>query len=536
MENLENFKQFGKLSKSLALTPTTRNAVIYTRVSSKEQADTNMSLPTQKKYCYELAAKGKFNVIKEFGGTYESAKTDDRKEFERMLAFVRKSKSKQKVNYIIVYNLNRFSRTGGGAIALAEDLRKEGINVISCMQPGETNTPTGQLQMNIQLLFSKYENDTRTELCVNGMIERLLRGEWCGGAPVGYDNITINGKKTVRKNAMGEIIRQMFHWKVFDRLTHTQIVEKANALGMNTNLKRLTSIFRNPFYCGLMAHGVLNGEIVRGNHEPLVTQEVFLKANDVELNRPQGYSAHIENNNLPMKGFIRCSECGISMTGYTNHKKKLHYYKCNTRGCSNNVNVNQCHAQFQKLISTFMVKSPLLLQLKQQLAYTFEFMNKENLEHETQIKRRAADIQKKIDKVNERYAVGEIDRNVYDQVKSKFESELTDINKELGKVDINLSNLSQYIEFGVSISQNINILWQNSDYEMRQKIQYLAFPEGISYDKKNDHYLTPRINSFFAVLPVLSTVYGASANGKGGTNAPLSPLVASTGIEPVSKV
>lgn len=329
MENLDNFNQFGKHSKSLAPTPTTRNAVIYTRVSSKEQADHNMSLATQKKYCYELATKGKFNVVKEFGGTYESAKTDDRKEFERMLAFVRKSKLK--INYIIVYNLNRFSRTGGGAIALAEDLRKkDGINVISFMQPGETDTPTGQLQMNIQLLFSKYENDTRTELCVSGMVERLLRGDWCGHAPRGYDNITINGKKTVRVNEDGEIIRQMFQWKVYDRLTHTQIVEKANALGLKINLKRLTGIFKNVFYCGLMANGVLKGKVVPGNHEPLVSREVFLMANDVELNRRHGYTNKIENNDLPMKGFIRCSECANPMTGYTNKKKQLHYYKCNT--------------------------------------------------------------------------------------------------------------------------------------------------------------------------------------------------------------
>ncbi len=285
-----------------------------------------------------------------------------------------------------------------------------------------------------------------------------------------------------------------------------------------------------------MAHGVLNGKVVQGNHEPLITEKMFLRANDVDLNRRQGYTNKIENNNLPMKGFIKCSECGSSMTGYTNHKKQLHYYNCNTKGCSNNVNVNHCHQQFHILTSAFMVGSKFIPQLKQQLKYTFEFMNQENTEQETQIKRRVNEIQKKLDTVNERFAIGEIDRNIYEQVKSKFDAELTSMNKELGKVDYNLSNLDRYIDVGITISQNINILWEASDYDMRQKVQYLTFPEGISYDKKNDHYLTPRINSFFAALPVLSGTNGAGINGKGGTNAPLSPSVASTGIEPISKV
>ena len=49
--------------------------MIYTRVSTKEQADTNQSLETQKKYCLQYALKNDLNVLGFFGGTYESAKT-----------------------------------------------------------------------------------------------------------------------------------------------------------------------------------------------------------------------------------------------------------------------------------------------------------------------------------------------------------------------------------------------------------------------------------------------------------------------------
>lgn len=76
--------------------------VIYTRVSSKEQTK-GMSLETQRKDCESYATRNKLSIMGQFGGTYESAKTDERKEFNRMLSFVKKSK--EKINIIIVYSV-----------------------------------------------------------------------------------------------------------------------------------------------------------------------------------------------------------------------------------------------------------------------------------------------------------------------------------------------------------------------------------------------------------------------------------------------
>ena len=53
------------------------NCVIYTRVSTKEQADNNMSLETQRKHCEQFAIKNQYQIRGYFGGTYESAKTDE---------------------------------------------------------------------------------------------------------------------------------------------------------------------------------------------------------------------------------------------------------------------------------------------------------------------------------------------------------------------------------------------------------------------------------------------------------------------------
>jgi site-specific DNA recombinase len=168
--SLDLFKPFSKQNTG-AKKVTGMNAVVYTRVSSKEQED-NFSLPYQKKVCEEFARRIGYNVLAFFGGTYESAKTDERKEFNRMLSFVKKSK--EKIAHIIVYNEDRFSRTGANAIYITSELKKQGVVVVSATSPIDSTTPSGTLHQNIKFVFSQYDNDQRRERCMAGTKERLL--------------------------------------------------------------------------------------------------------------------------------------------------------------------------------------------------------------------------------------------------------------------------------------------------------------------------------------------------------------------------
>jgi len=91
--------QFAKGNNGETTKTGIQNCVIYTRVSSKEQMDTNQSLEWQKKYCTDYATKNQFAIKGYFGGTYESAKSDERKEFNRMLKFVKASK--ERISFIL---------------------------------------------------------------------------------------------------------------------------------------------------------------------------------------------------------------------------------------------------------------------------------------------------------------------------------------------------------------------------------------------------------------------------------------------------
>ena len=112
MTNLDSFSSFGNQTKSkLPKFTDHKTAVVYTRVSTKEQSDNNLSLSFQRRTIEEYAERNGINILEYFGGTYESAKTDGRKEFLRMFDFLKKNKGK--ISHLLVYTLDRFSRTGG---------------------------------------------------------------------------------------------------------------------------------------------------------------------------------------------------------------------------------------------------------------------------------------------------------------------------------------------------------------------------------------------------------------------------------------
>ena len=132
-------------------------AISYSRVSSKEQADNNMSLDTQIKQIRNYAKKSDYKLVQEFGGTHESAKTDERIEFNKMKKFALNPKNK--IDTILITNFDRFSRSGASSMLIIRELKDKGINVVSVNQ--NINTNNGLLASAMNLVFSNHANETR---------------------------------------------------------------------------------------------------------------------------------------------------------------------------------------------------------------------------------------------------------------------------------------------------------------------------------------------------------------------------------------
>lgn len=505
MKNRElDFMAFAK--GKLAEDKTTKNCVIYTRVSTKEQADNNMSLETQKRMCEMYCKTNGLNILGHFGGTYESAKTDERKAFNNMLDFVKKSKDK--ISQIIVSSVDRFSRSGSNAIYIKEQLKEQGVGVQSVSQPVDASTAGGNLQQNIYFMFSQYENQIRRDKCMTGVKDSLLRGEWCQHIPIGYSSKRENGKRIIYVNEQGKQIRKAFMWKANEGLTNEEIRIRLDKLGIKLPFQRISLMLKNPFYCGMLSHRALEGKVIEGKHEKLISKELFFKVNEIMSGNNNGYKVTMVNEDIPLKRFLKCDSCGRYMRGYKASKNQEYYYKCNSIGCKNNKRADELHIKFKRMLSKYTlnpekVNEPLI---KECMTYAYHYLTEQKVEETSVTEKQIIELKSKIDKAEERLFNGEITRAIFDKFSFSLKKELHELEQNSSKTKLQVSNLDSCIQKAIDISLKLNTEWHYSDYVEKQKLQFLIFPEGIKYNKEKDECRTEKVNSVFTAIADIASI------------------------------
>jgi site-specific DNA recombinase len=515
MENIDIFNQFNKQpKKQMYKIGKNKNTIIYTRVSTKEQAENNLSLETQLKGCIEYAKKLEYNIVEKFGGTYESAQSDERKEFQKMIDFAKKSK--EGISYIFVYSLERFSRTGGNAIWLSKQLRELGISIISVTQPIDTTNPAGVLQESILFLFSQFDNDLRRQKAVAGMKEKIKKGYWIGRAPTGYDIITKSKEQRATINETGKLLRKAFGWKS-EGITNTEILKKLKTRGLTLYIQKLNWVLTNPFYCGIIIHNLLENEPIEGKHPPLISKELFLKVNNIQAKYKHA-KVKKEFNETPLKHFLKCDLCNTPFVGYAVKKKNLFYYKCAKHGCKCNKTAKHLNDKFLLEVGKYTIKNDLFEPLKDELLFRYNELNKTNIEDSKLIKSQLNEIEKKINKIEERYVFGEIEKELYNKFISKLKKERIEIQLKFDEINNQLSNPEEYVKYSLLLASKLTEIWRFEDYATKEGLQYLLFPKGIHYDRVKDDYRTDEKNTIFDEIALITSDTEEVKKGKTDKN------------------
>ena len=506
--------------------------VIYTRVSSKEQADNNGSLETQMKYCEQYAISNKLEVVERFGGTYESAQSDDnRKEFQRMLAYVKKN---QKVRTIIVYSLDRFSRTGSQASNTIEQLRAKGIEVKAVQQDFDTSNPSGKMMQEIMMVVARMDNDMRRDKCVTGMQEKLLKGYWIGPVPKGYKNL--NPKSTADQQKFvitqeGKLIKRAFEMRAKSH-GYQDIEDKLAPLGFTTKARHLGRIFSNPFYAGLIVSSHISGQVIKGNHPALISEAIFLKVNGKEPGMPQRCTTKHEM--LPLKTFMKEEESGIPFTGYISKKGSIPYYKNRYKGKAVNINAKKVNEAFKEMLRQWSIHKDTSDILKDKVNGALNQKLKEQLELEKALVKIENDLESRLERLEEKFVNDEISTAIYHKHRLKIESEIVDNRKKLINTPFKSSNLEKAVEKGIELCRNPSVLWGSSDYMNKRNLQNIFFPEGILVSKEKRTVRTDRVNT---VILEIARQQGDVAHKKTGNTdfeIVFSRYVAGTGLEPAT--
>lgn len=502
-----------------------RVAVIWCRVSTKEQFKNNCSIDVQKKECREYATQHNIQVIGEYEGKGESAKTTNGRQFQEMLKVVTSNK---KVNTILVRTYDRFSRTGGEGIVVKEMLRKRGVDLIAVAQPVEKNTQ-GEFLEDLYLILSKFDNSQRRDKCLAGIKGCMERGDWCCRVPMGFSRKKVDKRHIITVNETGKILREAFLWKANENITSDEIMRRLNRRGVFIKKSQLSEMFRNKFYCGMIRHWSLGEDWIRGNQEILIEPEIFDKVNRKMNERHLAGYEKQESNNFPLKGHVFCPDCHRPFTAYTVKKKNRDYYKCNTKGCCHNRAADVMHQKYINLLSDYRIPKCLFPILQRVFTKVFWENNQREKEEIKSLNIRLTDCEVKAKAVRLRYGLGEIDKEIYDDTMNVLEEQKDEIEQNLELYKNKLSNLDRYTTKVLKMSCKLGDLWQKGNARVCQKLQNLVFPQGIEWDDKNDDYRTFSENEVFRLFRKISTTYKYESKKNTPLSSEVSALVENIG-------
>jgi site-specific DNA recombinase len=147
-------------------------------------------------------------------------------------------------------------------------------------------------------------------------------------------------------------------------------------------------------------------------------------------------------------------------------------------------------------LGSLQIDKKFIEPLKEQYKRTLDTARKQAFMDQKMKIQKMKDIQKKLDTVDERFALGVIDQQIHQKSTYKFNLELEPLAKEIGSSFLEVSNPSIYAEKAIDNLCNLLTLWDKLDILGKKRITKSIFPEGVSVDKEKSICRTQNFNIF----------------------------------------
>ncbi|MDD5697880.1 MAG: recombinase family protein [Victivallaceae bacterium] len=319
-----------------------KRCIIYTRKSTEKGLEQSYnSLDAQRESAENYIKSQKENgwqLIPEHydDGGYSGGNTE-RPALKRLMNDIKAGG----IDIIIVYKLDRLSRSLLDFMNLAEFFEQHNVSVISVTQDINTSTSSGRMMLNILMTFCQFEREILVERIKDKIAGAKRRGKFCGGVPIlGYD---VEDKRLMINSKEAKLIREIF--RTYTKLgSGFEVARILNGKGRHTKSwtskkgkfhsgnkfipKDVYHILNNPLYIGMVQH---NGNVYEGEQEAIIDKKLWDKVQYL-LQENSKCPAGENKNHIaaPFKGLLVCGYCGGSF-GITYTKKKNRrymYYIC----------------------------------------------------------------------------------------------------------------------------------------------------------------------------------------------------------------
>ncbi|MDP2314883.1 MAG: recombinase family protein [Pseudomonadota bacterium] len=383
--------------------PPRTHAVLYARVSSKDQEKEGFSIPAQQKLLRGYAEERGLRIVEEFVDI-ETAKKAGRTNFEKMLAWLKKNKAT--CNTILVEKTDRLYRNLKDWVTL-DDLRLDIHLVKEGVLLSDESRSSEKFMHGIKVLMAKNYIDNLAEEATKGMKEKASQGIWPSKAPLGYRNcVRPDGKRGIEVDPdSAPMITKLFEEAATGNASIPLLADFANTSGLRMrksgnkiHVSTMHRILRNPFYMGEYQW---HGEWIVGTHKPLVTRVLWERVQTVIDGRYQHQRDKERLNTFAFTGLITCGHCGCALSA-TIHKEKYIYYKCTgfKGDCGEKYAREEVIAeQFTKALASISFSAATLQLMRDSLRSSFDDEQAYHSEAVTRLQDECTKIQKRIDQM-----------------------------------------------------------------------------------------------------------------------------------------
>ncbi|WOH74022.1 recombinase family protein [Bradyrhizobium sp. NDS-1] len=301
---------------------------VYTRKSSEEGLDMEFnSLEAQREACEAYVAshkqEGWLLVPDHYDDGGFSGGTLERPALKRLLADTEAGK----VDIVVVYKIDRLSRSLMDFAKLVEAFDRRTVTFVSVTQAFNTTTSMGRLTLNILLSFAQFEREVTGERIRDKFAASRKKGMWMGGwAPFGYE---VKNRKLVINDQDAETVRWIFRRFVTlgsATLLARELKQKdvRNRYGQAIDKGVIYKMLNNQTYIGDAVH---KGTAYPGEHHAIIERKLWDQVHSILQESPRKRAAkHRAQTPALLKGLIFDS-AGVAMSPtHTRRRGKLYRY------------------------------------------------------------------------------------------------------------------------------------------------------------------------------------------------------------------
>ena len=505
--------------------PTSKQAVIYCRVSTQEQVE-GFSLSMQEGACRDFCKKKGYGVLAVFVDEGESARTTHRPKFIKMLAYCQKHAAA--IDKVVVYRYDRFARSSLDHHTVRTLLGKYGIGLVSATQEIE-DTPEGKLFETIVAGFNQYESDVIGIRAKDGMTEARRQGRWTNPAPMGYRFSTDESGKPVLvvDEKYASVISEVFKLFATGTLTKTQVAQKITGMGYRSpsGRSRMTSqdvdrILHKPIYAGRVFINEDEGW-VQSSFPALVEDATFEAVARMLARQSTRKLPHSRvRSDFPLRGLVRCAECGHPLTSSFSTGRKgtrYPYYRCFRKGCGKvEVRGEVLEGAFLDLLGGIVPSRQAARRIKGTILSAYRERQAASRDEALVLGVEIGELEKKVFSLHESFVVEKrlTDSDLYQKMLTRYKAELAQKRIAREELEQECMDISKLLDYAFGVLLDARTLWLEADPDQRQRLQRAIFPQGVEYSPASG-FGTPATSCQFDVLGLLREPEVAVAGEQG---------------------